>query len=1242
MILNLILAIVGLVLIAATWVAGTFLAWPLWVEIVATVLVVLLVAGIALGSYLRTHAKARALEADIMKQAEQQAMQARPDRRGEIMELQLQVKRAIDQLRSTKLGSQAGGPLYALPWYMIVGPPGAGKTTALLQSGLSFPVTDAQGGGIRGVGGTRNCDWWFTNEGILLDTAGRYTNEDDDREEWLAFLDMLRKHRSRMPINGVLVAVDIPSLADGGEESAVAMGRRLRSRIDEVMTRLKMVVPVYVMFTKSDLISGFSEFFGDLRRSERGQIWGASFMLEPKDRREPKIAFAEEFDRLAAAVFSRTIVRLGSERTLEGRQRIFHFPLEYRGLKNNLAEFVGVLFEKNAFQETPLLRGVYFSSGTQEGRPVDRVLGTLMRAFNLAPSAQAPEPAKEQKSYFVTDMFRRVVFPDQGFAARSEGEQRRQLFARGGFAFAAVLLALLLLVPAGCSFGNNRDLTKRTDAVATEATKIRWLDSGNVVDKVRKLDDVRDELRQLDAWRANGAPFDHRFGMYVGDDLYVPLRNVYVATLHVGFAMPTKSKLEEELRATADGTTLSADQYNVHFNRLKAYLQACDRERLDVPWESNALTDAWMRTLNTTATTDKDILSSHAGYYVELMKKGEVPTWDCDQNLILRVRAYLKRLSAADRDYSALVRDANEQVPPITRETIFLNTAFGTFITSRSRPEVVVVGAYTKAGWELYVRDRVGKDAIKQLTRDRWVLGETQDISASQAEKQMDELRARYFANYQRAWSEFLKDLDVRKPTSNEEALEELSALSEIPWPYQRLVKVVDENTRLEESPEERAKTDALSRLTNAGAQKLGNSTVGRELLDAGVLPSELAPSARRWESPVELAFRPFARFGVATAASAPGSGADTAGAKAPATSLAHYQERIVSRLVAVLTDLRDSKGRGVKPESVTLSFEEAIRGTNELLNPSQSGFTRPLLSPLLLNPLELAYSSFLNDQGGAAGGNWENDVWKKWSTSLADGYPFTDTWKDVPLADYTAFFAPGGGMLSRFYAGSLGNSLELLGTKFVPTTRFGQTLAFTGPFLKCYDRGLEISRSTFDGGAFAPDKSAPPASAQPASTRSGMGPNVDFEVNLHSVSDNVSEVIVEVDGVSKTYKNGPEEWLAAKWPAEAGKEHGSKIRIRGYSGLNEEILRPGEWGFFRVMDAAKSIDRGIEGGRKTGRQVIVGTWALRTQPGFVKLDIRPLRDENPFTAYVARRQRLWKDYTCPRVMARGAARDGR
>lgn len=86
--------------------------------------------------------------------------------------------------------------LYQLPWYVIIGAPGAGKTTALVNSGLHFPLADRFGNQLRGVGGTRNCDWWFTNDAVLLDTAGRYTTQESQREEdageWQSFVALLK------------------------------------------------------------------------------------------------------------------------------------------------------------------------------------------------------------------------------------------------------------------------------------------------------------------------------------------------------------------------------------------------------------------------------------------------------------------------------------------------------------------------------------------------------------------------------------------------------------------------------------------------------------------------------------------------------------------------------------------------------------------------------------------------------------------------------------------------------------------------------------------------------------------------------------------------------------------------------------------------------------------------------------------------------------------------------------------
>jgi type VI secretion system protein ImpL len=111
-----------------------------------------------------------------------------------------------------KKKSTSRGYLYEQPWYGIIGPPGAGKTTALLNAGLQFPLAAEMGqSAVAGVGGTRMCDWWFTDDAVLIDTAGRYTTQDSDatvdRAGWMAFLDLLRRTRPRQPLNGVIVAI---------------------------------------------------------------------------------------------------------------------------------------------------------------------------------------------------------------------------------------------------------------------------------------------------------------------------------------------------------------------------------------------------------------------------------------------------------------------------------------------------------------------------------------------------------------------------------------------------------------------------------------------------------------------------------------------------------------------------------------------------------------------------------------------------------------------------------------------------------------------------------------------------------------------------------------------------------------------------------------------------------------------------------------------------------------------------
>src|SRR6516164_1199703 len=201
----------------------------------------------------------------------------------EVADLGKRLKEALDLLKKSKAAKRWGrGWLYQLPWYMFIGPPGSGKTTALTNSGLNFPLAEQLGkNAVRGVGGTRSCDWWFTDDAVLIDTAGRYTTQDSeaavDAGAWTGFLRILKKFRKRQPINGAIVAIGLPDLISASEAQRLEHAKAIRLRLLDLHQRLKVRFPIYVLFTKADLIAGFVEFFDDLGREEREQVWGMTF-----------------------------------------------------------------------------------------------------------------------------------------------------------------------------------------------------------------------------------------------------------------------------------------------------------------------------------------------------------------------------------------------------------------------------------------------------------------------------------------------------------------------------------------------------------------------------------------------------------------------------------------------------------------------------------------------------------------------------------------------------------------------------------------------------------------------------------------------------------------------------------------------------------------------------------------------------------------------------------------------------
>lgn len=540
----------------------------------------------------------------------------------ELQVLRERFTQAMAVLKKAKLSGQGGeARLYELPWYIIIGPPGSGKTTALANSELRFPLADQFGAAaVKGVGGTRNCDWWFTNEAVLLDTAGRYAIQDShqaaDAAAWNGFLDLLRKYRRRRPINGVIVTISLSDLMQQTEYERDLNAQAIRRRVQELTEKFGISFPIYLMLSKCDLVAGFIECFDDLGRDERAQVWGTTFPLEASAGAESLAdTFGPAFDGLMARLNQRILWRLHQERDVNRRNLILGFPHRMASLKPILTDFIAKVFQPSRYENRALLRGVYFTSGTQEGTPIDRLMGSLSRAFGVDPQA-AVTYGGPGKSFFLTRLFSEVIFPEAEITGTSRAAERRSNI----IAYAAYAAAIVVTVGAALGFaiGFTRNdssieaLDQRIDAFTRESAAVARTD----LDISRKLPALA-ALRQVSdvfADRADHLPLVSDMGLYVGAGLGEEADAAYGRVVEQALLPHIMRSLEDRMR---DGSRGVGPVYNA----LTVYLSLADPAKMD-----RARLRDWMRRFWSERYSRNAVVRDQLTAHLDFMLAREVAT----------------------------------------------------------------------------------------------------------------------------------------------------------------------------------------------------------------------------------------------------------------------------------------------------------------------------------------------------------------------------------------------------------------------------------------------------------------------------------------------------------------------------------------------------------------------------------------------------------------------------------------
>src|SRR3989344_4692218 len=953
----------------------------------------------------------QALEQAISADAEKAVRQARQDRKGapadEVAALRERMADAVKRIKTSRLGETSGAAaLYELPWYAIIGNPAAGKSSAIVKSGLTFPFADNTDAIVQGIGGTRHCDWYFTTEGILLDTAGRYSVQEEDHREWLGFLKLLKTHRPKAPLNGVIIAVSIAELANQKADLTIELARKLRQRVQELTEQLEVFVPVYVVFTKADLIAGFVDFFEDRDRGERDRVWGATLPYET----------TQQVDA----------------------------PSPFR----------------------PFFRGFYFASAVQEGQPPSRASQRVAEQFGLQLQSGTAAAVYSQSGFFLKELFSRVIFADRELVRQYTSRTRLRLRQAAFFGGRAVVGALLAAW--AWSYSDNRDRVARVEADLLKAVKVQD-QKLDLASRMEALEILQDRLEQVQRDRRSavwslGLSQDARIENRLLEEYFNGLESVLLkpsaqalsaylsdanaqsaqwrsVTPAAGVPTATDASVGGASEPSAGAVAAGSSPYQASssrdvteaYNALKAYLMLGDRQRLEPGHLGDQLTRYWREWLeaNRGALPREQMIRRAErilSFALTQMSHPAFPQMDLDVALLDRTRENLRRvvkgLPARERVYGEIKARAATRFPPVTVARIVGEGDRQVIAGSH-----VVSGAFTREAWEGYVRDAIKDAAHQSLQSTDWVLKTatsddlTLEGSPEQIQKSLTQL---YKAEYAQQWGKFIQGITVLDFQGFEVAVQRMQRLGDpVHSPIGLLLQTLQDQTAWDNPS---MLNDRLAKGQQGLIGWFKNTVLGMNPTPVQVsLSTEQLKAAEVPTGPIGKAFAGVNRLML------PREGGQT---------LSRVYLDSLSRVRARLNQM---KTQGDPGPGARQFMQQTLEGTGELAEALKlvdeqllSGLdegARHALRPILVRPLMQAFAALVPPTEAELNRVWNAQVFEPYQRTLASKYPFDRGSRvEATQVELAAIFGTEGAV-AKYLEQSLGALVLRRGDQLTPRT---------------------------------------------------------------------------------------------------------------------------------------------------------------------------------------------------------------
>jgi type VI secretion system protein ImpL len=1042
------------------------------------------------------------------------------------------------------------GPLYTLPWYLLIGPEGSGKTSTFLNSGLEPQLLAGQASSP--VTSTRLCNIWLAKNAIFAEISGKAFNGEASR--WMQLLKVLRgtdtvplwrrlltNSGKRLDLRGALGFCDVQEFTGASadpqrfEKCCRIWHERLRA-IGEVFD---VEFPVYHVVTKCDVIPFFPNFFRQLPESETGQVLGCTLPLHRIQTSETREVFADaEVKRLTRAfralyqsLAERRLNHLAYEASPTRRPAIYEFPRELKRIRAPLVQFLTEAFRPDALRPGALLRGYYLTAvrevdaaapepptSTDDWKTLDsRSLRSVDATGMFVPDAfgnsinrsiNKPRPKRMVLRWsFVSELFHRVVVVDRPGQVGAPIDRRVELYRRWIFSGVCGVCGLFCLAFFVSWLGN---LNLLHDLQAAAGAR---LERPATVSDLQKLDALRFQVERL----RNGPGWWLHWGLYSGDRVMNVTRAAYFRRFHDLILNDLNDGIVGRL-AALPATPNSDDPYDPIYQKLKTHLMisagACPVEPALV---SRVLKEVRMEVDGKNGPEWQALADRQIEFYAGELVYGNPSPVTEDVAARAHAQEYLRNITGVEQIYAGILANAEKA---LTKPQRLGDVAANYAQVLKGQDEISPV--FTLEGWRFV--EKASKERNSSVLGEACVLGGGSGALASikQAFSLPEAIQQRYIRDYIDRWQKYLAGFAILPYGNAADAARKLEILSSNTSPLLGLFSLTANQTNLPVDPVTGIQKNFKGIFNKVESAVTGTAETPQQAPEPPYTPAGIT----RFFQPVHLVV-------------APGNGPWVGEKNKP------YLDEL-AHLRTAMENIARANPDPSAYQDANQAYNKALDVERQMSIPFQRNDVSMQVERLLKEPIESAYRFLMAPDPGIPI-NVKLRTLCNGLASMFRKYPFRSSPEDVSLAEFSNAFGPAAGNIWKFRAESLGDLTVKDGSQWKAKDP-AQKLQLTPEMLRFLNRAQALATAFFPAGA-----------TQPQLTYT-LRPRLD-----NSFKDTTLEVVI--DGQTHNWTSVLQKQFT--WPAAPGAKSGALARLRGTTAYAFDS-RDGLWGIFRLMADAE------------------------------------------------------------------------